>query len=89
MYLLFQLEKLPALRVFLKEGVEQYIFNGADLMWPGIKSLNTEDFRQYDVAVIYAKNAIPTTDQQVTYVPIAVGRILTSKMPEELKGKAV
>ena len=89
LYLLFQLEKLPALRVFLKEGVEQYIFNGADLMWPGIKSLNTEDFRQYDVAVIYAKNAIPSPDLQVTYVPIAVGRILASKMPEELKGKAV
>jgi ribosomal protein L31E len=41
------------------------------------------------VAVIYAKNAIPSPDLQVTYVPIAVGRILTSKMPEELKGKAV
>jgi predicted ribosome-associated RNA-binding protein Tma20 len=55
-YLLFALEKLPALKVYLKEGVEQYIFNGADLMWPGIATLNTEDFRQYDVAVIYAKN---------------------------------
>jgi predicted RNA-binding protein (TIGR00451 family) len=80
---------MPPLRVFLKEGVEQFIFNGADLMWPGIKSLNTEDFRQYDVAVIYAKNALPSPDHQVTYVPIAVGRILSSKMPEELKGKAV
>lgn len=52
-YLLFRLEKLPPLRIYLKEGVEQYIFNGADLMWPGIKSFNTEDFKQYDIAVIY------------------------------------
>jgi predicted ribosome-associated RNA-binding protein Tma20 len=35
-YLLFLFEKLPALRIYLKEGVEQYIFNGADLMWPGV-----------------------------------------------------
>lgn len=53
-YLLFRLEKLPPLRIYIKESVEQYIFNGADLMWPGIKSFNTEDFKQYDIAVIYA-----------------------------------
>jgi hypothetical protein len=35
-------------------------------MWPGIKSLNTEDFKQYDVAVIYAKNALPSADQKIT-----------------------
>ena len=45
LYLLFQLEKFPPLQVFLKKGVEQFVYNGADLMWPGIKSLNTEDFR--------------------------------------------
>lgn len=55
-YLLFQLEKLPGLRIYIQSGVEQYIFNGADLMWPGIKSLSTDEFHQYDVAVIYAKN---------------------------------
>jgi predicted ribosome-associated RNA-binding protein Tma20 len=54
-YLLFRLEKLPPLRIYLKEGVEQYIFNGADLMWPGIKSFNTEDFKQFDMAVIYSQ----------------------------------
>ena len=89
-YLLFQYgEKLSALRVYLKEGVEQYIFNGADLMWPGIKSLNTEDFKQYDVAVIYAKNQSSESTEQAQYAPVAVGKILTGKVPEELKGKAV
>lgn len=57
-------------------------------MWPGIKSLNTEDFRQYDVAVIYAKNE-KSSGEDVTYAPIAVGKILTGKIPEQLKGKAV
>ncbi len=56
LYLLFQLDKLPPLRIYLKDGVEQFIYNGADLMWPGIKSMSSEDFRQYDIAVIYAKN---------------------------------
>ena len=55
-YLLFLLEELPPLRIYLKEGVEQYIFNGADLMWPGIKSLSKDDFKTFDVVVIYAKN---------------------------------
>lgn len=89
-YLLFRLEKLPALRVYLKEGVEQYIFNGADLMWPGIKSLSTEDFKQYDIAVIYAKQTSATAEgAPATYAPVAVGKILTGKVPEELKGKAI
>ena len=39
--------------------------------------------------MIYAENST-APDGSVTYVPVAVGRILTSKMPEgELKGKAV
>ena len=61
------------------------MFNGADLMWPGIQSFNTEDFRQYDVAVIYALNQ----EDNQSYVPVAVGKILASKIPEDLKGKAV
>lgn len=24
------------IRIFIKQGVENFIFNGADLMWPGI-----------------------------------------------------
>ena len=43
-YLLFQMEQLPHLKVYLKSGVEQFIFNGADLMWPGIKSISEETF---------------------------------------------
>jgi len=58
-------------------------------MWPGIKSLSTDDFHQYDVAVIYAKNLRTKADEETTYAPIAVGKILTGKVPEELKGKAV
>jgi hypothetical protein len=39
--------------------------------------------------VIYAKNAIPSPDLQFEFVPIAVGRMLASKMPEDGKGKAI
>ena len=76
-YLLFLFEGgFSPLKVLLKEGVEQYIFNGADLMWPGIASLSKEDFKVYDVAVIYSKNQV--AGEKGEYVPIAVGRILTS-----------
>ena len=30
------------LRIFLKLGVENFIFNGADLMWPGVVNIDTE-----------------------------------------------
>jgi predicted ribosome-associated RNA-binding protein Tma20 len=51
MYMLF--EKCPSyssikpltvmpLRIFLKLGVENFIFNGADLMWPGVVNIDTE-----------------------------------------------
>ena len=50
------MENLPHLKVYLKQGVEQYIFNGADLMWPGIKSITPDNFGMYDIAVIYSKN---------------------------------
>lgn len=58
LYLLFAQPDLPIVRVFLKEGVEKFIFNGADLMFPGIKSVypNLEAFKLYDVCVVYAKN---------------------------------
>lgn len=54
LYLLFTLSDFPTLRVHLKPGVQSYIFNGADLMWPGVASLSRHDFKMYDVAVIYA-----------------------------------
>lgn len=56
LYLLFQLAEIVPLKIFLKEGVEQYIFNGADLMWPGIKAFSSEEFKVNDVAVVFAKN---------------------------------
>jgi len=86
-YLLFQLDKLPSLKVYLKQGVEQYLFNGADLMWPGVRSISREDFKQYEIAVVYAQNEL--SPDGTSYVPVGVGRMLTSKIPEELKGRAV
>ena len=82
LYLLFQFEALPTLRLYLNKGVEQYLFNGADLMWPGIKSISRNEFRQYDIAVMYYKGG-------ERYVPIAVGKMLSNKVPEAGKGKAV
>jgi predicted ribosome-associated RNA-binding protein Tma20 len=32
----------PLIKIlFLNEGVEAYIFNGANLMWPGVKNYST------------------------------------------------
>jgi len=76
------------LRVYLKQGVEQYIFNGADLMWPGVRSMNREDFKNNEIAVIYAQNDV-SSDGTITYAPVGVGRMLSNKIPEELKGRAV
>lgn len=48
------------LKIYLKQGVQQFIFKGADLMWPGIRQLiHTKgfgEFAQDDVVVIYAWN---------------------------------
>ena len=73
MYMLF--EKCPSysvleqnsitpIKIFLKFGVENFIFNGADLMWPGIVNVeitptsvdSTKEFKQGQMAVIYAYN---------------------------------
>lgn len=46
LYLLYQTCVLGSqnglIRVFVKGGVENFIFNGADLMWPGIAYCDTE-----------------------------------------------
>jgi len=66
-YLLFMLSptsdaavQLIPLRIFLKEGVQSFIFNGADLMWPGVRAIEHakgfEEFDQNQVVVIYAYN---------------------------------
>jgi predicted ribosome-associated RNA-binding protein Tma20 len=37
-------------RIFLNEKVEQFIFNGANLMWPGVKNAkDLPDFKADDV----------------------------------------
>ena len=47
-----------AVRVYLKQGVEKFLFGGADLMWPGIFHISTEEFQQNDVVVILARNTL-------------------------------
>ena len=47
-----------AVRVYLKQGVEKFLFRGAPLMWPGIFHISTEEFRQNDVVVILARNTL-------------------------------
>ena len=47
-----------AVRVYLKQGVEKFLFGGADLMWPGIFQISTEEFKQNDVVVILARNTL-------------------------------
>jgi predicted RNA-binding protein (TIGR00451 family) len=67
-------------RVYLNPGVESYLFNGADLMWPGVQSVEGA-FKMYDVVVIYANTGGEKG------VPVAVGRVLGNKVAEQ--GKAV
>ena len=38
------------LQIYLKQGVESFIFNGADLMWPGIYSINLDQDEDADKA---------------------------------------
>lgn len=47
-----------AVRVYLKQDVEKFLFRGADLMWPGIFHISTEEFKQNDVVVILARNTL-------------------------------
>ena len=62
---------LIPLRIFLKEGVQNFLFNGADLMWPGVYLLDsTKGFTEFDQGqpvIIYAS----------TGLPVAVGRMMT------------
>jgi predicted ribosome-associated RNA-binding protein Tma20 len=39
LYVLFKQPELPIVKILMKEGVERFIFNGADLMFPGIKAI--------------------------------------------------
>ncbi len=46
LYLMFEMHVKGAahglLSVFIKQGVEDFLFNGADLMWPGIFCINSD-----------------------------------------------
>jgi predicted ribosome-associated RNA-binding protein Tma20 len=42
-------EEQNVLRVYLKPGVESFLFNGADLMWPGIFAMSRNDFKQNEL----------------------------------------
>jgi predicted ribosome-associated RNA-binding protein Tma20 len=45
LYMLFDLhvrgKENGLLKVYIKQGVEEFLFNGADLMWPGIFKIST------------------------------------------------
>ena len=69
MYLLFQQMLLESsfpsephhhdgVRVYIKTNVERFLFKGADLMWPGVLTVSTRDFKQNAVAVVYAHKAL-------------------------------
>lgn len=89
LYLLFKVGETVPLKIFLKEGVEQFIFNGADLMWPGIKAFSNEEFKVNELAIIFARNKSAIIGQELDYFPVAVGKMLTNSIPSNLKGKAV
>jgi len=46
------------LRVYIKQGVENFLFRGADLMWPGICHISRDTFKQYEAVEIYARNSM-------------------------------
>ena len=37
--------------------MEKFLFNGADLMWPGVYSVSQHEFKTNQLAVIYAHKA--------------------------------
>ena len=47
-----------AVRFYLKQNVEKFLFNGADLMWPGVLSVSSTEFKQNVVAVVYAHKSL-------------------------------
>lgn len=75
----------PLLRtIYLNEGVENYIFNGANLMWPGVRDFESlGNFKQDDVVTI-------TTAKGETVAVGALGCSLEElKKNNDLSGIAV
>jgi len=51
------LEEKVVESVILKEGVEKFIFNGANLMWPGVKAI-PDSWTKDDVVVIRRSDGV-------------------------------
>jgi len=47
-------------KVYIKQNVETYLFRGADLMWPGVLTVSSQDFKPNATAVVYAHKALVT-----------------------------
>ena len=41
-------------RIYIKQNVETFLFRGADLMWPGVLSVSSKEFKANTTAVVYA-----------------------------------
>jgi hypothetical protein len=46
------------LKVYIKQGVESFLFNGADLMWKGVQSLSRQEFKMHETVEVYARNSL-------------------------------
>lgn len=50
--------KPGAVKLYIKQNVETFLFRGADLMWPGVLTVNTREFKPNATATIYAHKAL-------------------------------
>lgn len=46
------------LKIYIKQGVETFLFNGADLMWKGVMSLSRQEFKANELVEVYARNSL-------------------------------
>jgi|688.fasta_scaffold2595641_1 predicted ribosome-associated RNA-binding protein Tma20 len=61
LYLMFNelnLHGSLVLKIYIKSGVEEFLFNGADLMWKGVLSLSRPEFKTNEIVEIYARNSL-------------------------------
>jgi len=49
-----------AVKVYIKQNVETFLFRGADLMWPGVLTVSTKEFKANTTGVVYAHKALVT-----------------------------
>jgi|LauGreDrversion4_2_1035121.scaffolds.fasta_scaffold1686292_1 predicted ribosome-associated RNA-binding protein Tma20 len=58
LYLLFDMtvndKDHGLIKVWIKLGVEEFLFRGADLFWPGVWKISSDEFKANQVVVIYA-----------------------------------